>query len=84
MLRTAVPEAPVDEYGDHRPGEQDIGPPASVERQGVVDAVAETPRVESPAQREFRTGVTTPVRTHRRPGRLGGRGRVLHRTSGDA
>lgn len=63
VLRTAVPEAPVDEDRDSLAGEGDVGATTEV-RQGVVHAKAETAAVKQRPKRGLGGGIPLSLRLH--------------------
>jgi hypothetical protein len=77
VLRTQVPEAPVDEDGDLRGTEDDVGPSAHAREDRPLDAVAQPGCVQGTAQRDLRARVPPPLLLHpaaddgRRGGRFG-------------
>jgi hypothetical protein len=75
MLGTAVPEAPVNEYGDPEPREEDVCSSARHPGERGIDSKPAATGVEKPAQGDLRLGVTTALAahacTHRRTPGLG-------------
>jgi hypothetical protein len=65
VVRTAMPEAAVDEDSDPQAGEDDVGADAG-SRNAMVDPVAETPTVERATQSELGPRVSAAVGAHRR------------------
>jgi len=63
VLRTPVPEAPVDENGDPEPWERDVGTAAGA-RQRVVDAKAKATAVKQRPKGGFGRGVSLSLRLH--------------------
>lgn len=59
-----VPEAPVDEDGNLRTGEQDVRAAPRHSRQGVVDAVSEPQSMEFATKEHFGLGVASGLPGH--------------------
>src|SRR5699024_5120904 len=59
--RTSVPEAPIDENGDLARPEDDVGPGAAGGERPTIHSIAKTAPVKNRSQKEFRSGVTTPL-----------------------
>lgn len=64
VFRAAVPEAAVDEHGDHGAGEQDVRATTRQAGQRVIDAVAEPERVEFATQEQLRRCVAPGLAGH--------------------
>lgn len=64
MLRTEVPEAPIDEDGDLRWPEDDVGPLAHAREDGSLDAVTQTRGVQGPPQLQLWTRVAPLLLLH--------------------
>jgi hypothetical protein len=64
MLWAAVPKAPVDEDGDTRSGENDVGNPSRLSQQGDMDAETESKSMKRTTQRRFGRGVLLPNALH--------------------
>lgn len=59
-----MPETAVDEYGDSRPGENDVRPTSQSGNRWIVDAIPEARRMENPTNGEFGSGVAPPIAPH--------------------
>ena len=66
VVWTSVPEASMDEDRDPSPSEYDIRSPSRTADRGEVDSITETTSMKLRAQSELWSGVTTPIRDHRR------------------
>lgn len=75
VLRTTVPVAAVDEYRDPTPCEDDVPAASTIDHERMIDPVAVAERMERTTDAEFRTGVPSTVRPHRRARRGTGRPR---------
>ena len=75
MLRTTVPVAAVDKDRDPTPGEDDVAAVSTIDHERMIDPVAVADRAERATDPEFRTGVPSTVRPHRRARRGTGRPR---------
>lgn len=64
MLGTAVPEATVDEHGDFRACENQVGAAIEGSEGARIDAIAEPCCMNGATKGEFRFGVAPPVRLH--------------------
>lgn len=66
MVGTPMPEATIDEDGDPRSREHDVGPdrPVANDADWIVDPKSEAAAVKQRPDGQFRLGIASPIRTH--------------------
>src|SRR5690242_16649898 len=65
VLRTSVPPAPVDEYGDAASCEDDVGGSSKARQGPNPDAISEAASVDGAPYRQLRSGIASTVALHR-------------------
>ena len=67
MQRTPVPEAPIEEYCELQPGEDEIGSASKPRNRGEIDPIPEPIGMQTLPDRQLETGVPAAVGLHRPP-----------------
>lgn len=84
MIRTAVPEAPINEHCDLLPRERNVDGAAAQTRDGQSHPVPPAPRMQRAPDLGLRFGVNAPLLPHPAPHSLAGRRKLRwigHRAS---